>query len=171
MMAPVHAPAMHTVPRCRWALGTGRSGRSGTVCILEPDGQHEAVHAAQGEAPPVDERRQKVARRAEQEGESADPLHQLGALIVLEEHAVSIPATDLQSLTMEMLQPLFDAADELDVVIFGMGERMECIPADIMKKLQALNIGSDPMDTGAACRCFNVLVTEDRRAAAVLLPV
>jgi uncharacterized protein len=94
-----------------------------------------------------------------------------GALIVLEEHAVSIPATDLQSLTMEMLQPLFDAADELDVVIFGMGERMEFIPADIMKQLQALNIGSDPMDTGAACRCFNVLVTEDRRAAAVLLPV
>ena len=94
-----------------------------------------------------------------------------GALIVLEEYAVSIPATDLQSLTPAMLQPLFDAADELDVVIFGMGERMAFIPADIMKQLQALNIGSDPMDTGAACRCFNVLVTEDRRAAAVLLPV
>ena len=90
---------------------------------------------------------------------------------MLEDHAVSIPATDLQSLTPAMLQPLFDAAEELDVVIFGMGERMAFIPADIMKQLQALNIGSDPMDTGAACRCFNVLVTEDRRAAAVLLPV
>ena len=44
-----------------------------------------------------------------------------GALIVLEDHAVSIPATDLQSLTPAMLQPLFDAAEELDVVIFGMG--------------------------------------------------
>ena len=56
-------------------------------------------------------------------------------------------------------------------MIFGMGERMEFIPADIGQRLQALNVGSDPMDTGAACRCFNVLVTEDRRAAAVLLPV
>ncbi|MAV47735.1 MAG: hypothetical protein CMM70_07700 [Rhodospirillaceae bacterium] len=94
-----------------------------------------------------------------------------GALIVLEDHAVSIAATDLESLTLEMLQPLFDAADSLDVVIFGMGERMAFIPVNISQKLQALNIGSDPMDTGAACRCFNVLVTEDRRAAAVLLPV
>ena len=94
-----------------------------------------------------------------------------GALIVLEDHAVSIPASNLQNLTLEMLQPLFDAADQLDVVIFGMGERMEFIPAEIQKKLTSLNVGSDPMDTGAACRCFNVLVTEDRRAAAVLLPV
>ncbi len=94
-----------------------------------------------------------------------------GALIVLEDHAVSIAATNLESLTLEMLQPLFDAADSLDVVIFGMGERMAFIPVNISQKLQALNIGSDPMDTGAACRCFNVLVTEDRRAAAVLLPV
>ena len=94
-----------------------------------------------------------------------------GALIVLEDHAVSIPAMDLQSLTLDMLQPLIDCADTLDVVIFGMGERMEFIPADIGQRLQALNVGSDPMDTGAACRCFNVLVTEDRRASAVLLPV
>ena len=94
-----------------------------------------------------------------------------GALVVLEDHAVSIAATDLESLTLEMLQPLFDASDSLDVVIFGMGERMAFIPVNISQKLQALNIGSDPMDTGAACRCFNVLVTEDRRAAAVLLPV
>ena len=94
-----------------------------------------------------------------------------GALIVLEDHAVSIPAMDLQSLTLDMLQPLIDCADTLDVVIFGMGERMEFMPADIGQRLQAVNVGSDPMDTGAACRCFNVLVTEDRRAAAVLLPV
>lgn len=94
-----------------------------------------------------------------------------GALIVLEDHAVSIPATDLNSLTSAMLQPLYDAADELDVVIFGMGERMDFIPPEIQKTLTTLNVGSDPMDTGAACRCFNVLVTEDRRAAAVLLPV
>ena len=92
-----------------------------------------------------------------------------GALIVLEDHAVSIPAMDLQSLTLDMLQPLIDCADTLDVVIFGMGERMEFIPADIGQRLQALNVGSEPMDTGAACRCFNVVVTADRRAAAVLL--
>ena len=34
-----------------------------------------------------------------------------GALIVLEDHAVSISATDLASLPLEMLQPLFGRGD------------------------------------------------------------
>ena len=90
---------------------------------------------------------------------------------MLEDQAVSIDVESIEALTPEALKPLFDAASELDVVIFGMGERMAFIPPSLLKELQAHNLGSDPMDTGAACRCFNVLVTEDRRAAAVLLPV
>lgn len=94
-----------------------------------------------------------------------------GALVVLETEAVSIEVQGLADLTVEALAPLFEKADELDVVIFGMGERMAFIPPSVLKALAEHNIGADPMDTGAACRSFNVLVTEDRRAAAVLLPV
>lgn len=94
-----------------------------------------------------------------------------GALIVLEDKAVALDVRSIEDLSPETLQPLFDAADTLDVVIFGMGEKMAFIPPAVLRALQDHNLGSDPMDTGAACRCFNVLVTEDRRAAAVLLPV
>ena len=94
-----------------------------------------------------------------------------GGLIVLETEALSIPAANMDDLTPAVLQPLVDRADELDVVIFGTGERMAFLPPEVMELLDRHRIGFDPMDTGAACRSFNVLVTEDRRAAAVLLPV
>ena len=94
-----------------------------------------------------------------------------GGLIVLETEALSIPAVSMDDLTPAVLQPLVDRADALDVVIFGTGARMAFLPPEVMELLDRHRIGFDPMDTGAACRSFNVLVTEDRRAAAVLLPV
>ena len=95
----------------------------------------------------------------------------VGGLIVLETEALAIPSVTLDELTPAVLEPLVERADELDVVLFGTGDRMRFLPPAIMELLDHHRIGFDPMDTGAACRSFNVLVTEDRRAAAVLLPV
>jgi uncharacterized protein len=36
--------------------------------------------------------------------------------------------------------------------------------------LKAGGVGVEAMDTGAACRTYNVLLGEDRRVAAALLP-
>jgi uncharacterized protein len=36
--------------------------------------------------------------------------------------------------------------------------------------LKEAGIAVEPMDTGAACRTYTVLVAEDRRVAAALLP-
>jgi len=36
---------------------------------------------------------------------------------------------------------------------------------------RAMGFGIDVMDTGAACRTYNVLIGEERRVAAALLPV
>jgi uncharacterized protein len=37
--------------------------------------------------------------------------------------------------------------------------------------LKALGVVVEPMDTGAACRTYNVLLSEDRRVAAALIAV
>jgi uncharacterized protein len=37
-------------------------------------------------------------------------------------------------------------------------------------ELRAAGIALEAMDTGAACRTYNVLVAEERRVAAALLP-
>lgn len=44
------------------------------------------------------------------------------------------------------------------------------IPGDLRTALRNAGIVPEPMDTGAACRTYNVLLAEDRRIAAALLP-
>ncbi len=41
----------------------------------------------------------------------------------------------------------------------------------MLARARELDLAADFMDTGAACRTFNVLLAEDRRAAAALIAV
>jgi uncharacterized protein len=45
------------------------------------------------------------------------------------------------------------------------------MPTTLRNALHATGIVLEPMDTGAACRTYNVLVAEDRPVAAALLPL
>ncbi|MDA9008357.1 Mth938-like domain-containing protein [Alphaproteobacteria bacterium] len=74
-------------------------------------------------------------------------------------------------LTIECLQPILDRSDTIDILLIGCGKSLEPIPVAIKNLLRENGIGADPMDTGAACRTYNVLLTEDRRVAVALRPV
>ena len=68
-------------------------------------------------------------------------------------------------------EPLLALAGELDVLFFGTGSETAYIPKDLRIALEAVNIGVEPMATPAACRTYNVLLAEGRRAGVALLPV
>lgn len=59
-------------------------------------------------------------------------------------------------------------AMEPEVVIYGSGARLVFPPAAVLRALVDARIGVETMDTAAACRTFNVLVAEGRRAVAAL---
>ena len=65
----------------------------------------------------------------------------------------------------------FDAVLALrpEVVIFGSGVRQRFVSPALMRCLIDRRIGVETMDTAAACRTYNVLVTEGRCAVAALL--
>jgi uncharacterized protein len=56
-----------------------------------------------------------------------------------------------------------------ELVIFGSGARIKFVDPGLMRCLIDRRIGVETMDTAAACRTFNVLVTEGRCAVAALL--
>ena len=58
-----------------------------------------------------------------------------------------------------------------DLVIIGQGDEIAPIPRDAQQALEAAGIGVEIMATPSACRTYNVLLTEDRRVAVVLVPV
>ena len=56
-----------------------------------------------------------------------------------------------------------------ELVIFGSGPRLKFVSAALMRALIERRIGVETMDTPAACRTYNVLVSEGRSAVAALL--
>ena len=75
------------------------------------------------------------------------------------------------------LQPIFDElaarADGVEIVLLGWSKGVALPPAvlaPLRAKLKARGVSLDGMDTGAACRTFNLLVGESRRVAALLIP-
>ena len=56
-----------------------------------------------------------------------------------------------------------------EIIIFGSGWRTRLPPRDLVFALARQGIGFETMNTPAACRTFNILVSEDRDVAAVLL--
>ena len=53
-----------------------------------------------------------------------------------------------------------------DVVLLGTGKVQVFPPPDILKRLAKEHIGFEIMNTQAACRTFNVLMSEDRKVVA-----
>ncbi len=72
----------------------------------------------------------------------------------------------LNELTAEDLEPLF--ALEPEIVVLGSGTRQKFPPSTLLARILSRGIGCEVMDTGAACRTYNVLVSEDRKVVAAL---
>ena len=90
-----------------------------------------------------------------------------GSIIITPE-AVYPWNTEGGGVTAEGLKPVLDAAKDIDILLVGSGRSLEPIPSVLKNLLREQGIGADPMDTGAACRTYNVLLSEDRRVAVAL---
>ena len=77
-----------------------------------------------------------------------------------------VPAKPGQLSTTD-IDDLIDQAPE--IILFGTGWNTVLPPRDVVFALARKGIGFETMDTPAACRTFNILVSEDRDVAAVLL--
>jgi uncharacterized protein len=89
-----------------------------------------------------------------------------GPILVFPEHTIlwANPA-----LTLDGLAPVI-AVGGIELVLLGLGKRGGPAAPALRAGLKAHGIVVEGMDTGAACRTYNLLLAEDRRVAAALLP-
>jgi uncharacterized protein len=78
-------------------------------------------------------------------------------------------AKSVEDIDEENLQLIFELQPE--VVIIGTGKTQVFLPLATQAHFYRRNIGFEVMSTDAACRTFNVLVSEGRRVVAALLPI
>lgn len=91
---------------------------------------------------------------------------------VLHNGALLVTATRLSSWGgYEDSASLIALVGTVDVVFIGTGSEIAHIPAALRQKLEEAGLGVEVMNSPAACRTYNVLLSEGRRIALAVLPV
>lgn len=88
---------------------------------------------------------------------------------VLVSPALSVPwkVTKAEELSVEALKEL----PPIEVLVVGCGQRSIFVPPALRAAFKAAGIGLEVVDSGAACRIYNVLLAEGRKVAAALIPL
>jgi uncharacterized protein len=94
-----------------------------------------------------------------------------GSILLFPERVVALPAAAFEEVTLEALAPVMEAAGEVEVLLLGSGPHFAPAPTALRAALRERGLGVEAMDTGAACRTYNVLLAEGRRVAAALIAV
>lgn len=96
-----------------------------------------------------------------------------GGIIVFPDRSLAWNVSDFSSLALDDFAPIAAAgrAGEISLMLLGCGPRMLMLPASLRQSLRGVGIVSEVMDTGAACRTYNVLLAEGRQVCAALFAV
>ena len=92
-----------------------------------------------------------------------------GPILVFPDLTVAWDAASAPDVTSETLAPVIEHGG-VEILLLGLGRSTSAVPAALRTALRTAGIALEAMDTGAACRTYNVLVAEDRRVAAALIP-
>jgi len=128
----------------------------GTVTVTIPwDGGEDSPDAVDAIGPSASRMRQEVLTRS---------------LIVTPEHLIrDWPPQSLAELAADHMQALVSLKPE--VVLLGSGARFNWPETAALAPLMQAGIGYEVMDTAAACRTYNILMSDGRRVAAALLMI
>lgn len=94
-----------------------------------------------------------------------------GSILVLPDRTAPWPVGSFAEVSVDSLLPVVEADLRPEILLLGCGGEMAFVPEQIRTPLRAAGIVIEAMDTGAACRTWNVLLAEERRVAAALIAV
>lgn len=100
----------------------------------------------------------------------ADMSHR-GSIICLPSGVYAWDVTSPDELLPSALAEILAVLDIPQFLLLGTGAQQVFPPLAARRAFLEAKIGLDPMDTGAACRTYNVLLAEQRPVAAALIAV
>lgn len=94
-----------------------------------------------------------------------------GSLLCLPTGMQAWPVDAVGQLTLDSLQPVLDVAEQLDVLLIGLGADIVGLDPAIRAALKGRGVIVEAIATGGAVRTYNVLLAEDRAVGAALIAV
>ena len=94
-----------------------------------------------------------------------------GSILVFPGRTLYWPVASIDQIDPGSLAPVIaeGEAGNTDLLLLGCGARMAPVPPALRQQLRAAGVVIEAMDTGAACRTYNVLMADGRRVAAALI--
>jgi uncharacterized protein len=94
-----------------------------------------------------------------------------GSLLCLPSGMHAWPVANPSEISLDSLAPLFDVADQIDVLMVGLGKDVTGFDKSIRQALRDRNIIVEAIATGGAVRTYNILLGESRAVGAALIAV
>jgi uncharacterized protein len=93
-----------------------------------------------------------------------------GAVFIWPDKTRAWSLASFDALQVSDFSPIYEHDPLPDVVLFGTGSTQKFLLPALRQQLREKGLVIEVMDTGAACRTYNVLLAEGRRVVAALLP-
>jgi uncharacterized protein len=81
------------------------------------------------------------------------------------------PVTRAEELSAANVAAVKEGAAPAELLVVGCGSRAVFVPPPLRAALKEIGLSLEVVDTGSACRIYNVLLAEGRRVAAALIPL
>jgi uncharacterized protein len=94
-----------------------------------------------------------------------------GSILCLPSGIHAWPPAQADDIDAASLAPVLAEKDALDLLLLGTGPRQQLPSGALLRIFTEAGVGLEAMDTGAACRTYNVLLAEGRPIAAALIAV
>jgi uncharacterized protein len=94
-----------------------------------------------------------------------------GSILIVPSGVYAWEVARLGALEEGHLARVLEEAENIDFLVIGTGAAPSALPDGVRAALRAKAISVETMDTGAAARTYNVLLSEDRALAAALIAV
>lgn len=94
-----------------------------------------------------------------------------GSLLCLPSGIHGWDVAEGQVLTVEHFKMVIEQADQIGVLLFGSGTSMKLLSAEVRAVLKDAGISLDIMNTGAAVRTYNIMLSEERSVAGAFIAV
>lgn len=95
-----------------------------------------------------------------------------GPVLIYPQTVLPAPVSELAALTPEHITAICTHESAPQVLLLGVGATFDQLPPPVLRQAaKAAGVILEPMDSGAACRTWNVLLSEGRRVAALIWPI
>ncbi|MCP5362241.1 MAG: Mth938-like domain-containing protein [Hyphomicrobiales bacterium] len=94
-----------------------------------------------------------------------------GSVILTKESIIDWSINKIEELSNILLEEIIQCQSNADLLLLGTGKTQTFPPKPMLEMLRAAGLVVEVMDTGAACRTYNVLLAEERAVMAALIAV